>query len=258
LTDERPQALIFGEVAELYDRSRPSYPDALVDDALAVAPDSPHVVDVGCGTGRAARLFAARGLTVTGIEPSAAMAAVARRACADLPSLTIIETRFEDWDARAASAGLVTCAQAWHWLDPAVRVVKAAELLVPGGVLAVFWNGPRPEATSLRPALDEVYKRWAPSLVETSVLMHPPMGDRWDDIAASELFESAEARTYDWTVRYTTAEYTGLMQTHSDHRLLAPDRLAALVDAVAVVIDGAGGSFEYAYRCGLHLARRRS
>ena len=32
-----------------------------------------------------------------------------------------------------------------------------------------------------------------------------------------------------------------MMQTHSNHRLLSPDRLGALLNAVGDAIDGAGG-----------------
>ena len=54
---ERPRRLVFGEVAELYDSVRPSYPDALVDDVLAFAGAGPGdpALEVGAGTGKATR-----------------------------------------------------------------------------------------------------------------------------------------------------------------------------------------------------------
>ena len=56
---DRSRAESFGSVAEQYDRYRPSYPAALIDDL--VAPRPADVLDVGCGTGKAAVLLAARG-----------------------------------------------------------------------------------------------------------------------------------------------------------------------------------------------------
>jgi len=54
--DER-RRLSFGGVAELYDRSRPSYPPALVDDVLEFAGVGPgeadRALEVGAGTGKA-------------------------------------------------------------------------------------------------------------------------------------------------------------------------------------------------------------
>ena len=65
-------------MADLYDHARPSYPSALVDDVLdyagAVAAATVRALEVGAGTGKATALFAARGLNVLAIEPSAEMA----------------------------------------------------------------------------------------------------------------------------------------------------------------------------------------
>ena len=49
------------------DRTRPSYPAALVDGIVAASP-GPAVLDVGCGTGIVARLFQAAGCRVRGID----------------------------------------------------------------------------------------------------------------------------------------------------------------------------------------------
>ncbi|HYR61536.1 MAG TPA: hypothetical protein VET24_02725 [Actinomycetota bacterium] len=52
----REQRFVFGEVADLYDRSRPGYPEPLVDDVLAYCGRrSPRVLEVGAGTGNLAR-----------------------------------------------------------------------------------------------------------------------------------------------------------------------------------------------------------
>lgn len=67
----------FGTDAEGYDRARPGYPDALVARVVAQSPGS-DVLDVGCGTGIAARQFQAAGCTVLGVEPDARMAGFAR------------------------------------------------------------------------------------------------------------------------------------------------------------------------------------
>lgn len=71
---DRRRAGSFGDDAEQYDRARSSYPAELVDDL--VDPGVHRVLDVGCGTGIAARLIAARGCAVYGVEPDARMAAL--------------------------------------------------------------------------------------------------------------------------------------------------------------------------------------
>ena len=73
---DRGRAGSFGSVAEQYDRYRPGYPVALIDDLAALRPAT--VLDVGCGTGKAAVALAGRGLAVLGVEPDERMAEVAR------------------------------------------------------------------------------------------------------------------------------------------------------------------------------------
>jgi SAM-dependent methyltransferase len=86
--------LSFGEVAELYDRARPSYPEALVEDLIELA-GAGTALEVGAGTGKATVLFGQRGVSVLALEPSAEMAAVARRRCARFPEVSIQQVEFE-------------------------------------------------------------------------------------------------------------------------------------------------------------------
>jgi SAM-dependent methyltransferase len=104
-------------------------------------------------------LFAERGVSVVALEPSAEMAAVARRNCAAYSNVTIEETEFEPWRPDGRRFRLVFSAQAWHWLSPDVRCARARAALEPGGVLAAFWNIPDWPACELRDALGEVYER---------------------------------------------------------------------------------------------------
>lgn len=64
----RQMAESFGIDPGRYDRTRPRYPDALVARIVAASP-GPDVLDVGCGTGIAARQFQAAGCRVLGVEP---------------------------------------------------------------------------------------------------------------------------------------------------------------------------------------------
>ena len=76
---DRDRARLFDREAERYDRSRPTYPAALVDDVLGPSPHGLSVLDVACGTGIASRLMTERGARVLGIDLNPAMAGVAER-----------------------------------------------------------------------------------------------------------------------------------------------------------------------------------
>ncbi|HLY48799.1 MAG TPA: methyltransferase domain-containing protein [Solirubrobacteraceae bacterium] len=259
----REQRLVFGEVAERYDRHRPSYPDELIDDlgSLAGLDGTASVLEVGSGTGKATRMFAARGIRVLGIEPDAAMAALARRNTTDYANVELVETDFEAWDPRGRTFPLVFSAQAWHWVDPAVGYAKVREVLSPRGLLAPFWNRFAWERSELREAMAEAYLRAAPGLTRAGG-MHPvnldPDADAgWEgNIAAVPGLGEAEVRNYEWDHTFSTGDYVGLLDTTSDVRLLDPSTRERLLTAVAAVIDGHGGEVRIRMRTLLCLARR--
>jgi ubiquinone/menaquinone biosynthesis C-methylase UbiE len=107
LTENEPHqhrqiAESFGTDAERYDGTRPGYPSALVERIVAGSPGR-DVLDVGCGTGIAARQFQAAGCRVLGVDPDARMAGLARRS-----GLEVQVATFETWDpAWEARTGLV-------------------------------------------------------------------------------------------------------------------------------------------------------
>ena len=250
--ENRGRAESFGVDAERYDRARPSYPAAIVDELLASKPG--RVLDVGCGTGKVARLFLARGCEVLGVEPDSRMAGVARS-----HGILVEVATFELWNPAHRMFDLVVCGQAWHWIDPSLGTQRAASVLVPGGRLAIFWNRGGHDAPT-QAALNEAYVRFAPALVakETVPLGNEP-SDRSDDIAAiaaTHLFAPCQLRTYGWTQQYSRDGWLDQLGTHSDHIALEPQQRAALLDAVGTAIDRLGGSITVHYETQLINARR--
>ena len=257
-----PERLVFGEVADLYDRHRPSYPTALVDDLLAESaiPEGGRALEVGAGTGKATELFAARGAAVLAVEPSPAMAAVGRARCAAYAGVAFVESDFEALDLHGEAFPLLYAAQAWHWVDPAVRYQRARAALTEGGLLAVFWNRPAWGQSELRAALSAAYRRHAPGMDPNSP-MHPdnpaPEGD--DDwpaeiVAVAEL-AAPQVRFYRWTEDYSADDYAALMITLSQFQTLAADRRARLLDAIRAAIGDHGGTLSLPLVTRLHTAR---
>jgi SAM-dependent methyltransferase len=249
----REQRLIFGEDAELYDRARPTYPVALIETLVSLAGHPARVLELGCGTAKATVLLAESGLTGIAVEPDPAMAAVARRHL-DAHRWSVEISDFETWEPAAATDpfDLVCCAQAWHWLDPEVRWIKAHDLLRPGGWLALWWNRPDEDPSSIATAMDDVYGRLAPDLPTRGI------GTKGapDLMPPGASFDQSECRAFRWTHDYTAAAWVELLQTQSDHRMLPPEQLRDLGGAIARAINDRGGIYRHPYVSWLWTFRR--
>src|SRR6266480_5093053 len=130
---------VFDEIAAEYDRRRPAYPDELVDQACQVAGigSGDHVLEVGCGSGQLTRGLAARGLHVTAVEPGTSLIALARQNLEGAEEVEYVNAQFEDALLPGEQFQAVFSASAFHWIDPEVSWQKAADVLVPGGTLAL-------------------------------------------------------------------------------------------------------------------------
>jgi ubiquinone/menaquinone biosynthesis C-methylase UbiE len=130
---------VFDEIAAEYDRHRPAYPDELIDQACQVAGigSGDHVLEVGCGSGQLTRALLARGLRVTAVEPGQNLIALARRNLDGAGAVEFVNARFEDAPLPREQFQAVFSASAFHWVDPEVSWQKAADVLVPGGTLAL-------------------------------------------------------------------------------------------------------------------------
>jgi SAM-dependent methyltransferase len=261
----REQRLVFGEAAELYDRARPGYSDALVEDVVSFGgldARSCHALEIGAGTGKATVAFARNGAQVHALEPDPAMAKVARRNCSPYPRVEIEESSFEDWDLREGAFDLVFSAQAWHWVRPEVRCTKAAASLVARGCLGLFWHRVRwREDDPVRADLDECYRTHAPELHARGPGFPGLTPAKLEEEAIEELSNCAEftdvaVRDHPWEQTFDADSYVDRLRTQSDHRLVPHDKLERLLDAVSGVIVAHGGTVSVPHTTLLVLARR--
>ena len=236
----------FGSDAERYDRARPGYPQVMVGRIIAASP-GPEVLDVGTGTGIAARQFQAAGCRVLGVEVDARMAEVARRG-----GLEVEVAAFEAWDPAGREFDAVVAGQTWHWVDPVAGAAKAAEALRPGGRLAVFWNVFQP-SPDVREAFSAVYRRVMPDLPFNPWAM--PASDGYSVLctkAAAGIrevgtFGDPEQWRFDWERSYTRDEWLDQLPTHGGHTQLRPAQLEELMAGVGAATDATGGSFTMGY-----------
>jgi SAM-dependent methyltransferase len=242
----REVAESFGADAARYDRSRPSYPAALVNRIIAASPGR-AVLDAGCGTGIAARQFQAAGCHVLGVDPDERMAGLARRGGLEVEVATI-----EAWDPAGRYFDAVIAGQAWHWVDPVAGAAKAAQALRPGGRLAVFWNAvlPPPE---LSEAMAAGFRRIAPD--PQAVRRGMPGPDLYaqlceraaDGMRQAGGFGHPEQWRSDWQRRYGRDEWLDQVPTFGGFSRLPAAVQTELLAGTRDAIDQLGGSFTMGY-----------
>jgi SAM-dependent methyltransferase len=243
----RPMAESFGTDARRYDQARPGYPDALVARIVAGSP-GPDVLDVGCGTGIAARQFQAAGCAVLGVEPDARMADFARARGVQVEVAT-----FEAWEPAGRTFDVVIAAQSWHWVDPIAGAVKAAQVLRPDGRLAIFGHVFEPPIEVAEP-FAAAYRRVVPDSPFNNMPTRRPL-DMYqagyakfaDKIRETEQFNDPEQWRFDWEQSYTRDQWLALLPTTGGLTQLRPDQLTEILDAVGAAIDTLGGRFVMQY-----------
>ena len=130
------------------------------------------VVDLGCGTGLSAAVWAARAERVVGVEPAPGMLAVARRRLA-APNLEVRQGPGHATGLPAGGADVVTAVQAFHYMDPEATLAEVARVLRPGGVFAAAdYYGPVTSDWELEAADEHLY-RTAPRLRQELGLPYP-------------------------------------------------------------------------------------
>ncbi|MGW7616180.1 class I SAM-dependent methyltransferase [Streptomyces antimycoticus] len=253
---------IFDEDAELYDRARPGYPPELFDDLTEVAGTGPgcRVLEVGAGTGQATLPLAERGCRITAVELGADMAAVARRNLAGFEAVEIVTADFETWPLPEEPFDAVVSATAFHWIDPAVRMAKAADALRPGGALAVVATqhvAGGSEAFFVE--AQDCYERFDPATppgLRLPAAADVDTSDHADEVARSGRFGPVDFRRYEWDLTYTTAEYLAVLRTYSGHRALPPQAREGLLECIAGLIDRRyGGRVTKRYLTELRVSR---
>jgi SAM-dependent methyltransferase len=257
LAQERSR--LFDQQAEAYDRFRPNYPDAVIDELLGPVPAGLDVLDVGCGTGIASRQIAQRGAKVLGVELAPRMAEIARG-----HGVEVEIAAFEGWDAADRTFDRVTSAQAWHWLDLRIATAKAASVLRPGGRLGLIWNaGCQPDG--LADALEEVYESVVPPgghrlfrgyAVDRSSDMKTGLSSEMDAVTAVPDFGAPTEKWFPWTRAYQRDEWLDQLVSRSDHAALEPAVRDRLFEAVGAAIDDQGGSFVMRFETVLITATR--
>ena len=187
-------------------------------------------LEIGAGTGKATRVFAAHGVEVTATEPDAAMLAELRR---QVPGVATVRAAFEDLPL-TTTYDLVYAAAALHWTRPEGGGSASPRC----SSRAASWRRSARPATSADPALEEAVRAArAPWLADDDV--PPPDGTPEDstlqwpstELSTSGLFTDVTQVVLEQRTTVSARDYVGLLSTVSAYLELEPaDREAALAE----------------------------
>jgi SAM-dependent methyltransferase len=153
----------FTGLADVYAKNRPDYPADAIEFVIlqcGLGGDT-LLVDVGCGTGISARLFASHGIPVVGVEPNDDM----RARAGATPGVSYRKGTAEATGLADGCAAAVLAAQAFHWFNPPAALAEFHRILRPGGWVVLMWNE-RDERDACTAAYGEVM-RTGPDAVKT-------------------------------------------------------------------------------------------
>lgn len=190
-------AASFDRAADVYERSRPSYPAEAVDWLLPS--NARTVLDLGAGTGKLTRELVARGLETIAVDPSPKMLA---QLTSISPQVRALEGTGESIPLPDASVDAVIAAQAWHWMDPDAAALEVARVLTPGGRLGLVWNV-RDDREPWIARLGEIIND-GPS---AELLEHPPR--------VGAPFGQLESTVIDWSMQLSRQQLHELVASRS-------------------------------------------
>ncbi|MBW8738925.1 MAG: methyltransferase domain-containing protein [Streptomyces turgidiscabies] len=253
----------FDEAAQLYDRARPRYPQALVADLVRAAGLGPgsRVLEIGPGTGQLTVPLAASGCRLTAVELGPSLAAVARHNLRSFPLAEVTVADFEQWPLPPEPFDLVVCATAFHWIDPAVRLPRAAEALRPGGLLAlVTTHHVKGGTVDFFERVQRCYAQGDPSTPpDLRQVEEADTASDNSELDHSEHFDDITVRRHARDIAYSVDEYIDVLLTYSGHRALdAPSRHGLLACVRDLIETRYGGRITKRYLHELITAKRVS
>jgi SAM-dependent methyltransferase len=209
----------FDIVAEDYDLYRPAPPAVVVGALLSATAleRNDAVLEVGCGTGQLSVPLAKYGVALTALELGANLAALARRNLAPFHNAHVEVTAFEEWPLPEQQFDSVVSANAFHWIDPAIRVSKSAAALHPYGSLAIvhmhhvrggtpgFFEDTQPYYIKWGLSDDPFFQPSAPDDIPT---LYP-------ELEAGREFTSVHRKHFEIPIEYSSSSYVGWLRTDS-------------------------------------------
>ncbi|MBW4551140.1 MAG: class I SAM-dependent methyltransferase [Aphanocapsa sp. GSE-SYN-MK-11-07L] len=258
--DLEQRKIWYSPAVEAYNQVRPRYPQALIDQVVAIAQLSARsqILEVGCGPGTATAGFAALGCPMICLEPNPDFVRLAEQNCQPYPNVEIQNCAFEEWALTPGKFDAVLAASSFHWISPEIGYPKAAAALRPEGHLILLWNKELQPRYEVYQQLSQVYETHAPSLMRTyedSAAQTAILNQLGEMAIASGHFRNMVSGQLEVEVVYTIDQYLLLLNTYSPHLNLESQQKQHLFAGLQQVLERNGNTVELSYVSAFHIAR---
>ena len=264
--DEHEGRALFGADPANYDAARPPYPEQVYEFLQTTGALRPTVatLELGAGNGLATRRLLELGANpLTVIEPDVRFSQLLVGLASSSPAqMEVIPKSFEEAELPPHAYDLVAAATSFHWIQPSIRVAKAADLLKPGGYLAVWWNvfGDPAREDQYHEATCGVLESLSrsPSDPHNALPFALDTAARQNEIRSSGAFDEPSYAAYYWTLRLSTQQVGALYATYSPiSRLPAEQRSAILDQLMSIAERDFGGTVVRNMVTPVYVARRK-
>jgi ubiquinone/menaquinone biosynthesis C-methylase UbiE len=241
---QHPQSRSFEDVAEIYERARPSYPQDALDwirDEFGLR-DGRTVLDLGAGTGKLTRQLRETGAMVVAVEPGDAMRGQLERA---VPGVEALRGSAEEIPLPDDSVDAITVGQAFHWFRHDEALPEMHRVLRPGGGVALLWNGRDPES----PLVQEVN-----DLLEDVLKDRQPTPDSSLQLVNSPLFGPVEERQFRFAQELDPDGLAERIASISFVAAMPRERREEIDARLRAVVAAAGGRVSFPYVTNVYVS----
>jgi SAM-dependent methyltransferase len=235
---QHPESRSFELVADVYERSRPSYPQEAIDWIAAKLGlgSGTTVLDLGAGTGKLTRALVETGARVIAVEPGDAMRAELERA---LPNVEALRGAAEDIPLPDQSVDCIAVGQAFHWFRHAEALPELHRVLRLRGGVALVWYSRDPD----NPLYDEIG-----ALIAPFVPADRRDEDEWPKpLGESELFGPLEERRFSFVQELDTDTVAERIASVSFVAAAPAEARRELDAAIRRAADKLGGRIPFVY-----------
>ncbi len=248
----------YDKAAIIYDESRPSYPDPVIDWAIEKTgvQKKDLLLEIGAGTGQATLKFAERGYKIHCIEMGENLAEILREKTKDY-DISVEVVSFEEWSPpEGFKTPFIFSATAFHWLESRIKYKKCTGLLEDGGHLVLFWNdSPDVGIREVKKAYDLLWGFY-PEKRNTETNIFNLDQKRKEEIESSGLFQLVDSLNYKWKLKNSREVFLKGFFSQSSYLALEEEKKLQITQPIIDLLSKLDDVFETDFHTNAYLARK--